>query len=243
MKNFIHILFNHVGRKSVLNRDRFIEKTLTNLKRDLRILDAGAGECKYKKYCNHLDYVSQDVCEYDGSGDARALQTGTYNFTNIEIVSDITNIPEPDCSFDIILCTEVFQHIISPKAAIKEFSRLLKEGGVLILTTPVSSFTHFAPHYYHNGFSRYYFEMILPKYGFNIDKLTYNGNYFEYMATEIQRIPYMAKRYSKFGFFQRLIYAPMAIIILMLLNKLSLNDTNSTEFASAGIHVIAKKIK
>ena len=129
-----------------------------------------------------MDYVSQDICEYDGSGDGVALQTGEWNFSQIDIISDITNIPEPDSSFDIILCTEVFQHIIDPKAAIQEFSRLLKPKGTLILTTPVSSFTHFAPHYYNNGFSRYYLESILPENGFKIEKLNYNGNYFEYMA-------------------------------------------------------------
>jgi len=241
LKIFIFNLTNHVGRKSVINRDNFIKKTLINQNKNLRILDAGAGECKYRKYCKHLNYLSQDVCEYDGKGDGDALQTGKWEFSEIDIVSDITNIPEPDCSFDIILCTEVFQHIINPKAAIQEFSRLLKTDGTLILTTPVSSFTHFSPYYYNNGFSKYYLEILLPENRFKIEELNYNGNYFEYMATEIQRIPYMAQRYSKFGFISKFIYAPISIILLILLNKFSSNDTHSNEFASGGIHTIAKK--
>ena len=67
LKKLIYRLYSHVGRKSVQNRDKFIKETLSNLDSGLRILDAGAGECKYKKFCNHLNYVSQDFCEYDGT--------------------------------------------------------------------------------------------------------------------------------------------------------------------------------
>lgn len=242
MKKLIYRLYSHVGRKSVQNRDKFIKETLSNLDSGLRILDAGAGECKYKKFCNHLNYVSQDFCEYDGTGDSKGLQIGEWDYSEIDIVSDITNVPEPDSSFDVILCTEVFQHILNPDKAIKEFSRLLKRGGKLIITTPVSSFTHFAPYYYYNGFSRYYFENFLPQYDFKIIELTYNGNYFEYIATEIQRIPYMAKRYSKINFFGHLIYGPISVIVLFLLNKFSSHDVGSNEMTSQGMHIFAEKI-
>lgn len=39
-------------------------------------------------------------------------------------------------TFDIIVCTEVLEHTLNPFLAIKEIHRLLKRGGVLLMSTP-----------------------------------------------------------------------------------------------------------
>jgi len=49
---------------------------------------------------------------------------------------DITSSALPAASFDLILCTEVVEHIVDSAAAISEMHRLLKPGGTLILSTP-----------------------------------------------------------------------------------------------------------
>ncbi|MDO9324535.1 MAG: methyltransferase domain-containing protein, partial [Methanoregula sp.] len=131
-----------------------------------RILDAGAGEQQYKKFCTHLNYVSQDFAQYDGKGDGKALQTQKWETSNIDIVSDITTIPEPDTSFDAIMCIEVFEHLPEPIIAIKEFSRLLKPDGHLILTSPFCSLTHMAPYHFYPGYNRYFYEKHLADNGF-----------------------------------------------------------------------------
>jgi SAM-dependent methyltransferase len=51
-------------------------------------------------------------------------------------IDDITNSKLPAHSFDLILCTEVVEHITESSAAIAGMRRLLKPGGVLILSTP-----------------------------------------------------------------------------------------------------------
>ena len=52
------------------------------------------------------------------------------------VVDDITHSRLPERSFDLILCTEVVEHIADSARAIAEMHRLLKPGGVLILSTP-----------------------------------------------------------------------------------------------------------
>ena len=100
IKKFIGVNVNEEKRQ------RWLAQTLTDIPSGLRILDAGAGELRNKPLCAHLSYVSQDVCQYDGSGDSQGLQTGTWNTSQIDLVCDIVNIPELDAAFDVILCTQ-----------------------------------------------------------------------------------------------------------------------------------------
>ena len=52
------------------------------------------------------------------------------------VIDDITNSRFSEASFDLILCTEVIEHITDSVSAIREMYRLLKPGGILILSTP-----------------------------------------------------------------------------------------------------------
>jgi SAM-dependent methyltransferase len=190
LKKFLQIDENEYAR------NQWLAKTLAEIPPGLRILDAGAGELRNRALCAHLKYVSQDFCQYDGSGDARGLQTGNWNTTQIDLVCDITNIPEPDASFDAILCSEVFEHLPDALAALNEFARLLRPSGKLILTAPFASLVHFSPYHYVSGFSRYWYEYHLPRRGFDIKELSANGDWFGYTRQELLRLPAMARRYG-----------------------------------------------
>ncbi len=223
------------------NRDIWIENKLSELKPGIRILDAGAGELRYKKFCSHLDYVSQDFGKYNGIGDAKGLQAKTWDNSKLDIVSDICDIPEKDASFDIIMCIEVLEHLPEPIEAIKEFSRLLKKGGTLILTAPVCSLTHFAPYYFYNGFSRYFYEKHLTGNGFKIKELTFNGNWFDYIYQELNRCGYITKKYTKINIIFRLALKMIMNILSLLFILCSKKDKGSSELLSFGIHIVAEK--
>jgi SAM-dependent methyltransferase len=141
------------GLNNEPSRSKWLKETLSKLPDSLKILDAGAGELANKKYCTHLDYVSQDLCEYEGSGNSSGLQTGVWNTNEIDIISDIVNIPEPNESYDAILCSEVFEHLPDPVRAMHEFKRLFKKDGLLIITAPFCSLTHFAFYHFSLGFN------------------------------------------------------------------------------------------
>ena len=186
-----------IGTSNASIRTTWIENTLKKIPPGNRILDAGAGEQQYKKFCSHLRYISQDFAEYDGRGDKKGLQTGSRNNTGLDIVSDITSIPVSDCSFDAVLCTEVFEHLPEPLLALKEFSRIIKKGGYLIITAPFCSLTHYSPYHYYTGFNRYFYETHLAKFGFKIIEIKTNGNFFEYLAQEIRRVSEIKRIYTK----------------------------------------------
>ena len=227
-----------VGRLNDENRENWVREKLEKLPASLTILDAGAGELRYKKFCSHLKYISQDFAQYDGKGDSVGLQMGSWDQSNIDIVSDITSIPLENDSVDVILCTEVLEHIPEPVPAIKEFSRLLKKDGTLILTAPFNSLTHFAPYHFSTGFNKYYYEKHLIDNGFEIIEIERNGNYFEYIAQELRRMPEISKKYSgKNLFFSRLFIK----MLLVVLGRLSRNDKGSEELLCFGYHILAKK--
>ena len=51
-------------------------------------------------------------------------------------VNLLKGLPYPDASFDVVLLIEVIEHLENHRAAIDELARVLKPGGILILTTP-----------------------------------------------------------------------------------------------------------
>lgn len=142
-----------------IDRQLWLKQALSALPKGSRILDAGAGELKNRRYCGHLEYVSQDFCQYVGAaGDMldEGLQANGWDTSRIDLVGDITAIPASDASFDAILCSEVLEHVPEPTHALDEFARLLKPGGVMILTAPFASVVHMAPYHYCSGFSKYW---------------------------------------------------------------------------------------
>ena len=45
-------------------------------------------------------------------------------------------LPYPDASFDLVTCTEVIEHLEHFRSALREIARVLRPGGVCIVTTP-----------------------------------------------------------------------------------------------------------
>lgn len=233
---------NKVGTRNKEVRDIWLRKRLKEIKPSLRILDAGAGQFRYKSFCDHLKYVSQDFNCYEGGGDGKALQNEKWNQKNIDIISDITKIPEPDKSFDAIMCVEVLEHLPDPLKALLEFKRLLKKDGTLLLTVPFSCLTHMSPYFYITGFSRYYFEKWLKELGFKNIEITYNGNYFEWIAQELRRLERVSSRYTNLKTFTRKQRWALNCI-LKLLDNLSHLDKSSSELLSLGLFIKAEKRK
>jgi ubiquinone/menaquinone biosynthesis C-methylase UbiE len=228
-----------VGTGNKAARVAWVKRVVGEVPAGARILDAGAGELLYKPFCDHLEYVSQDFSNYDGKGDGAALQTESWDSTKVDIVSDITAIPEADASFDAIMCIEVFEHLPEPPAALREFTRLLKPGGALILTAPFCALSHFSPYFYCTGFSRNFYEYWLEKLGYEILELKYNGNYFEYLAQELRRLGTVGEKYASV----RPAWLERKAIkhVLRFLDRLSKRDRGSNELLAYGLHILARK--
>ncbi|OGG58869.1 hypothetical protein A2765_00620 [Candidatus Kaiserbacteria bacterium RIFCSPHIGHO2_01_FULL_56_24] len=90
-----------------------------------RTLDVGAGENQRysfpsSKYVRMNTDMNQDV-----PGGAKT-----------DVVGRAEDIPVPDASFNSIICTQTLVDVFDLQKAFGEFTRVLKPGGMLLVTTP-----------------------------------------------------------------------------------------------------------
>lgn len=81
----------------------------------------------------------------------------------VHVLSDVHTLALADASFDVVLCTEVLEHLPEPQKAIDEMHRVLKPGGTLLLTTRFLFPIHDAPHDYFR-FTKYGLRHLLRRF-------------------------------------------------------------------------------
>ena len=90
LKRFV---LRHIAPGTETKRNIWVIKQLGKIPKGKSILDVGAGEMPYKKYCGKLKYKSQDFGEYSGENVSTGIKSGRYDTQNVDIISDITDIP------------------------------------------------------------------------------------------------------------------------------------------------------
>jgi SAM-dependent methyltransferase len=69
--------------------------------------------------------------------------------SDVTIQADIQDCPQiASHTYDVIVCTQVLEHIANPFKAASELHRILKPGGKLLLTVPAAYEYHADPHDY-----------------------------------------------------------------------------------------------
>ncbi|NWH08499.1 MAG: class I SAM-dependent methyltransferase [Alphaproteobacteria bacterium] len=104
-------------------------------KEDGRAIEIGPGSGVYLPHLlAHFAQVEAADIERQFLAEAERLAAGDKRLTTR--IADITRDALPDEAYDLILCTEVIEHIADSAAALRRMARMLKPGGVLVLTTP-----------------------------------------------------------------------------------------------------------
>jgi SAM-dependent methyltransferase len=101
-----------------LSLDRELALVLPTLPAGI-VLDVGSRYAPYRELVPATQYLTLDIEPSFG----------------VDIVGDIHDVPRPDASFDTILCTEVLEHCRDPQRSVDELLRVLRPGGVCVLST------------------------------------------------------------------------------------------------------------
>jgi SAM-dependent methyltransferase len=102
------------------------------------VLDVGCGMSPYRFLVDHKGarYVGIDILETDGFGVAN----------HAVVPFDGERIPFSDDHFDIVLCTEVLEHVQNFQVLVDEIRRVMKPGARALFTVPWSARYHYIPY-------------------------------------------------------------------------------------------------
>lgn len=145
-----------------------------------RVLDAGAGRGAYRELLDGFaeSYVGMDVSATPST----------------DVVGDAQKLPFVDETFDAVFCSQVLEHVPQPEAALKEFQRVLKPGGYLILTVPHLSWLHNEPHDYYR-YTPHGLRFLLARAGFQDQYIVPAGGLLSFLG----HIPSTVMVNSTFG--------------------------------------------
>ncbi len=126
-----------------------------------RVLNVGSGAVeRYKLLSDVTEYIRMDI------------EKGQ----NVDVVGRAEAIPFPDRSFDSIISTQVFEHVENPEQAAREFGRVLKKGGSVLVTVPQWNELHEEPHDYWR-YTRYGLQSLFERHGFKLVSMDQRGGY------------------------------------------------------------------
>jgi len=126
------------------------------------LLDIGCGNKPYEKELKNKisKYIGVDIIQ---SSDNK-----------VDYLCPANNIPLEDCFFDTIISTQTIEHVEDHQGLINEAFRLLRPNGTFIISGPMYWPLHEEPYDFFR-FTKYGFQYILEKAGFEIIDIKSNG--------------------------------------------------------------------
>lgn len=117
----------HLETPSYIDQlNKFIKKI--NTKRDqILVLEAGCGSGSRFDFGAKAYIVGVDIS-------LEQLHQNTIVYK--KVLGDIQTIRLQPSSFDVIVCWDVLEHLPSPEVALKNFSEILKNDGIVIIGVP-----------------------------------------------------------------------------------------------------------
>jgi len=137
-----------------------------------KMLDCGCGLGMYQK---KMRQMSPQVWAMDIQENNLKYCRRQKLITNTGIRGDTSFLPFAAGAFDVVLCSEVIEHISDDRQAVRELARVLKPGGRLIISVPVPPGNIDEDAYGHKreGYSPEDLRLLLQEQGFAIHNIKF----------------------------------------------------------------------
>src|SRR5262249_3921478 len=183
--------------------EAFVSGVAGEIKPGERVLDRGAGECRFKPLFAHADYVGLDFAQGDPSWD----------YSELSVIGRLEELPFPNASFDHVLCIVVLEHTPQPVRVIEEFYRVLKRGGMVHLVVPHMWEEHQKPYDFFR-FTSSGIRFLLQSSGIRIRRIHPVGGFFWQLGRRLIGVLAFAQSGWRWALFP--ILAPIFGLILPL---------------------------
>lgn len=151
--------------------ETFLRKAASAAAPKAAVLDAGAGDGRYKDLFTHTNYQATDFCQVDKP----------YVMGKLDYIADLKFLAAADSTYDLIVCSQVLEHINEPQQALSELYRVLKPGGQLWLSAPLFYEEHEKPHDYYR-YTQFGLRYLLEKTGFSVISIERLEGYYGTLA-------------------------------------------------------------
>jgi 2-polyprenyl-3-methyl-5-hydroxy-6-metoxy-1,4-benzoquinol methylase len=139
MSDYLETIYNKMGKNLVVGEEYFktdsrfflLDKIISSRPRG-RLIDLGCGQGSLLSRFNN--YHTCYGCEYDSEARKIAASRGLQSIEQIDL-NNATELPFKG-KFDIIVCSEVCEHLLNPRNAIRLARSNLSEKGIFVLTVP-----------------------------------------------------------------------------------------------------------
>lgn len=168
-------------------------RSLFDSTRKNSVLDVSAGAKPYKDmftsngwqyYSNEFASNTNIVDGFRGEvGSEKADMGKLHDFVG----TDISNTGAPSDKFELVILTEVLEHLPEPAMAIKELKRVVKSGGDILITSPFTSGSHQLPYHFSSGYPREWYQHFANKHELDVIEMTSQGDFFKLLAQEVSR--------------------------------------------------------
>ena len=170
-------------------RDKWLADVAAQTPSNSSVLDVSAGAKPYESLWKHCHYFSHEfqgnekiVDTFRGESEKDKKMESRHDF-----VGDISNTGAPSDKYDVVLLTEVLEHVPEPLLAIQELARVSKKGGNIYVTSPFTSGSHQQPYHFSAGYSPEWYQYAAKKYGLQIVEIKSQGDFFKLSAQEMWR--------------------------------------------------------
>jgi ubiquinone/menaquinone biosynthesis C-methylase UbiE len=125
---------------------RYREAISRYLQPGMRLLDAGCG--------SEMGFTREFVSKVDMAVGIDIEPIKNSPFNPCALRGDLHRLPFVNSSFDIVISKSVLEHLINPETVFREFARVLKPNGILVILTPnqydyVSLIARATPFWFH----------------------------------------------------------------------------------------------